>query len=209
MNIILIGHPGSGKGTQAKLLEKKFHTPHISTGDMFRAIAQENTSLGKEVCEIINSGSFVPDDVTLRVVKERISRDDCKNGFILDGFPRNGKQAMELDKIVKIDKAIHIHVEHTTVLKRLSTRWQCRKCNAIYGTDKMPKNDNICDKCSNALYQRKDDKPEKIMKRIEIYDRETKPLVDYYKDRGIFFTIEGEQSIDKVFEEICNILEKP
>lgn len=208
MNIILLGHPGSGKGTQAKLISRKFGIPHISSGEMFRDIAREDTGLGRKVRELINNGNFVPDGITLKVVKERLSKDDCGKGFILDGFPRNKNQAIELDKMARIDKAVHIHVEDTTVLKRLSSRWQCRKCNAIYGIVSMPKNDLLCDKCGTELHQRADDMPEKIKRRIEIYHDETKPLVDYYKNRGVFVTVDGEKGIDEVFRDICKVLEK-
>ncbi len=208
MNIVLLGHPGCGKGTQAKLLEKKYSIQHISTGEMFRATSRESTPLGRKIRKLIDEGRFVPDDVTIEAVRERLSKGDCKNGFILDGFPRNEAQAKELDKITGIDRAIHIHIEDSTVLKRLSERWQCRKCNAIYGMEHMPKKNRLCDNCGTELYQREDDKPEKILKRIDIYHRETKPLVDYYKKKGIFATIDGDKSIKEVFEDICKALGK-
>ncbi len=207
MRIILLGHPGSGKGTQAKLLSQRYNIPHISTGEMFRAVAKENTALGKEVEKIINSGSFVPDNVTVKVVKERLSRKDCKNGFILDGFPRSVQQAEEMYRLSGIDKVIHIHVEDSTVVKRLSARRQCRKCGTIYGLDRKPKKDLLCDKCKVALYQREDDKPDKIRKRIAIYHKETKPLIEYYKKKSLYETVDGEQGIEKVFSDICRILE--
>lgn len=208
MKIILLGHPGSGKGTEAKLIQKKFGILHISTGDIFRAISQENTELSREVKRLIGKGNFVPDNITIEVVKERLLKEDCKKGFVLDGFPRNINQAEELDKITKIDKVIHLHIEDETAVKRLSSRWQCKKCGNIYGLTSIPKNDKLCDKCKEKLYQREDDKPELVIKRIKIYHDETKPLIDYYNEKGIYFSIDAERSADDIFEDICSILKK-
>jgi len=208
MNIILLGHPGSGKGTEAKLIQKKYGIPHISTGDIFRAISQKNTELGRRAKELIGAGDFVPDDITIQVVKERLSKYDCKKGLILDGFPRNLNQAKELDKTVKIDKVIHLHIDDETAVKRLSARWQCKKCGIIYGINMRPRLDNLCDKCKERLYQREDDKPELVRKRIEIYHDETTPLIEYYKNKGIYSTVDGERGVEEVFEEVCKLLEK-
>ena len=206
MNIILLGHPGSGKGTEAKLIQKKFGVPHISTGDIFRSISQENTELGREVSRLIGSGNFVPDNITIKVVKERLSKEDCKNGFILDGFPRNLNQAKELDKFVNIDKVIHLHINDETAVKRLSSRWQCKKCGIIYGINIQPKNNHFCDECKEELYRREDDRPEVVINRIEVYHKETTPLIDYYKKKGIYYTINAERTVEEIFEDMCKII---
>ena len=208
MKIVILGHPGSGKGTEAKLIQKKYGIPHISTGDIFRSISQESTELGREVKRLIGSGNFVPDSITIKFVKERISKEDCKEGFILDGFPRNLNQAKELDKIIKIDKVIHLHIEDETAVNRLSSRWQCKKCGIIYGVNIKPKSDNTCDKCKEKLYQRDDDKPDLLRKRIKICHDETRPLIDYYKKKGIYFTVDGERGVEEVFKEVCKLLDK-
>ena len=208
MNIILLGHPGSGKGTESKLIQKKYGIPHISTGDIFRTISQEDTELGRRAKELIGAGDFVPDNITIQVVKERLSKYDCKKGIILDGFPRNLNQAKELDRLVKIDKVVHLHIEDETAVKRLSSRWQCKKCGIIYGINMMPKNNHFCDKCKEKLYQRDDDKPELLRKRIKIYHDETRLLIDYYKKKVIYFTVDGERGVEEVFEEVCKLLEK-
>lgn len=207
MNIILFGHPGSGKGTEAKLIEKKFRIKHISTGDIFRDIVKEDTELGRMVKGLIEKGNLVPDNITIEILRERISRDDCENGFILDGFPRNLNQAKELDKFVKMDKIIHINVSDETAMKRLSERWQCRDCNTIYGLTIKPKNDNLCDECGKELYQRDDDKPEFTRKRMNIYHEQTQPVIDFYKNKGNYYLIDGEKGVDEIFKDICNILE--
>ncbi|MBI2971846.1 MAG: adenylate kinase [Candidatus Aenigmarchaeota archaeon] len=207
MNIVLLGHPGSGKGTQAKLLQKKYGIAHISTGEMFRSIAKEHTELGRKVKSLIESGAFVPDDVTVRVVRERLAKPDCTKGFILDGFPRTEQQADELQNIAPIDHVIHIHVEDETVLKRLSARRNCARCGTVYGLDRVPKQSGTCDTCREPLAMRADDDPKKIKRRIEIYHAETKPLIDYYKRKRLYATVNGDQDIGKVFRDICGVLE--
>jgi adenylate kinase len=202
MNIILIGPQGSGKGTQAKLISKEYNIPHISTGDIFRETAKTNTKLGKKLKNLIDNGILVPDNVTNDVIKERLSKDDIKNGFVLDGYPRNLNQAEFLNSIIKIDHVFEIAVSDKESIKRLSSRRQCRKCNLIYGAVNPPKNDNKCDNCGEELYQRDDDKEDAIKKRLKTYHKQTEPLINYYKKKGLLVRINGEQSIEKIFDEI-------
>ena len=202
MKIVLIGPQGSGKGTQAKLLKEKFGIPHISTGDIFREAIAEKTELGLKAKEIIDKGNLVPDEITNKIVKERLQKEDCKKGFILDGYPRNINQAKALDSFAKIDYAVEIFVPDEISIKRLSSRRQCPKCGAIYGLDIPPKKDNICDKCGAELYQRDDDRPEAIKKRLEVYHKETEPVLDYYREKGILVRVDGTKPIKDVFEDI-------
>ena len=208
MNIVLLGHPGSGKGTMAALIKEKLKIPHISTGNIFREIANENTDLGGNVKKLIDKGNFVPDDIVIKIVKERLSKEDCKDGFILDGFPRTLKQAKELDQFRKIDKIINLHVEDETSVKRLLSRWQCKKCSIIYGLNMVPKENNKCDKCKHKLYQRDDDKLGVVRKRIKIYHDQTKPVVDYYSNKNNYFSIDAEGSVEEVFDRIYKVLKK-
>lgn len=208
MNLVLIGPQGSGKGTQAKLLKDKLRIPHLSTGDMFRENIAKKTELGMKAEAIIDSGKLVPDEITTAMVKDRLSKADCKNGFILDGYPRNLEQAEALDGFADIDHVLEIHVPDNVSVKRLSSRWQCRKCGAIYGISLIPKKKGVCDKCNGELYQREDDRPEAIKKRLEIYHKETKPLIDYYRKKGILATIDGDQEVEKIFEDVEEVLEK-
>lgn len=207
MNIVLIGPQGSGKGTQAKLLKEKFKIPHISTGDMFRDNIGKKTELGMKAKAIIESGKLVPDEITIGIVKDRLSKPDCKKGFILDGYPRNLAQAEALEGFAKANHALDIEVPDNVSIKRLSSRWQCRKCGAIYGITLIPKKKWFCDKDGSELYQRDDDKPEAIRKRLEIYHNETKPLIDFYKKKGILAEIDGNQPVEKIFEDIMELLE--
>lgn len=201
MNIIFIGAQGSGKGTQAKIISEKLKIPHISTGDLLRNV---KGNLKEQVDSYMHSGKLIPDELMLRVLEERLKQRDCKNGFILDGFPRNLSQANTLDKITKIDKVIEIFISDKQALKRLSGRWNCKKCGTTYNilTQPKPKEKGICDKCNLPLYQREDDKEEAIKARLKIYHRETEPVLKHYKSEKI----NGMQNIEKVTEDILKVL---
>ena len=201
MKLIFVGPQGSGKGTQAKLSAGKLGVAHISTGDLLR---NASGVLKKKIDEIINLGKLVPDELMLEILKERMNKEDAKKGLILDGFPRNLKQARELDKIVKIFKVIEIHISDKESVKRLSGRWNCRNCGAIYNVNTFPKPkiEGKCDKCSGDLYQREDDKEEAIKKRLRIYHEETEPILKHYTS----IKIDGARAIEKVSEEILEAL---
>lgn len=202
VKIIFIGPQGSGKGTQAKIISEKLNIPHISTGDLFRMLEGK---LREEVDSFINKGQLVPDELTVRILKERISKPDCKEGFILDGFPRNIAQAEMLDKITTIDKVILIDISDELAVERISSRLSCKKCGAVFNTiTNPPKRQNICDKCQGELYRRADDNPEAIKKRLETYHKETEPILKKYRE--IQITINGEEEIDKISEEILENL---
>lgn len=198
MNIIFIGPQGSGKGTLAKIISGKLKIPHISTGELFRNIQGR---LKQEIDSYINKGLLVPDELTIKLLKERIKKADCKNGFILDGFPRNLAQAKILKTITKIDEAIEIYISDSLAIKRILNRISCKKCGAVYNTiTNPPKKQNICDKCEGELYIRKDDNPEEIKKRLDTYHKETEPILKEYKD--ILIRVDGDQEINKIADEI-------
>lgn len=201
-NIVLIGPQGSGKGTQAAMIKKAFNIPHISTGDMFRENIKGGTELGKKAKALIDQGILVPDAITNAMVKDRLARDDCKNGFLLDGFPRTIAQAKALDKFAKINMVFEVHIDDTLAIKRLSNRRQCKKCGAIYGIDVPPAVAGICDKCGSDLYQRDDDKPEAIKKRLATYKKETTPILSHYKEKSVLIKVDGSKSLMEVFQEI-------
>jgi adenylate kinase len=199
VNIIFIGPQGSGKGTQAKIISEELGIVHISTGDLFRGLTKGE--LKEEVDSYINKGSLVPDEVTIKILRERISKEDCKKGFILDGFPRNVAQADLLDKITKIDKVVEINIKDELAIKRISSRLSCKKCGAVYNLEtNPPKRQDICDKCQGELYRRADDNPEAIKKRLETYYKETKPVLKKYE--SVLITIDGSQEIDKIADQI-------
>lgn len=204
MKLVMIGPQGSGKGTQAKLLKKKLNIPHISTGDMFRENIEKKTELGMKAKAIIDAGKLVPDEITTAMIKERLERDDCKKGFILDGYPRNLSQAGALDTFADIDFVLEIHVDDELSVKRLSMRRQCSKCGAIYGITIPPKEEGRCDKCGGELYQRDDDRPETIKKRLEVYHRETEPILDFYKEKAKVLKIDGSKPVQEIIDEILN-----
>ncbi|VVB78438.1 Adenylate kinase [uncultured archaeon] len=198
MNIIFIGPQGSGKGTQAKILAEELKIPHISTGDLFRGLAGE---LKNEVDSYINQGSLVPDELTTKILKERISKQDCKNGYILDGFPRNLNQAGLLEKITKINKVVEITLDDKLAIQRISSRISCKKCGTVYNlVTNPPKRKEICDNCQTELYRRADDNPDAIKKRLETYHNETSPILQKYK--SVLVSVNGDQEIDKIAEEI-------
>jgi adenylate kinase len=203
MNIIFIGPQGSGKGTQAKIISKELDLAHISTGDLFRALTKG--PLKEEIDSYINKGQLVPDELTIKLLKQRIEQEDCKKGFILDGFPRNLDQARLLDSIAKIDKVIEINITDELAIKRISSRLSCKNCGAIYNTQtNLPEKQDICDQCQSELYRRADDNPDAIKKRLETYHKETKPILKKYQ--SILITINGNQEIDKLAEQILENL---
>ena len=212
MQLLLMGPPGAGKGTQAVKLVEKFNIPQISTGDMFRAAVKEGTELGKKAKACMDAGTLVPDEVTIGIVRERLSKDDCKDGFILDGFPRNVEQAKALEKILdelgmKLTKVLNIHVPAADLIERAVGRRVCKKCGATYHVKfNAPKVKNVCDNCGENLYQRADDNEETMKNRLSVYEESTRPLIDYYEKVGLYTEIDGRQAIDKVTEDLVNVL---
>lgn len=208
-----MGPPGAGKGTQAVGLIEKFQIPHISTGDMFRAAIKAGTPLGLKAKEYMDAGSLVPDEVTIGIVAERLAEADCANGFLLDGFPRTNAQADALDKILanlqmNLDGVLNIEVEEAKLIERLTGRRICRQCGATYHmVFNSPSTEGICDKCGGELYQRSDDTLETAKNRLDVYNLQTQPLIDYYREKGILKEINGDQDIDKVLEDILAALE--
>ncbi|HDH02116.1 MAG TPA: adenylate kinase [Nitrospirae bacterium] len=212
MRIVLLGAPGAGKGTQAKKLVEKYGIPQISTGDILRKAVADGTPLGKEAKAYMDKGELVPDSVVIGLVKERLTRDDCKKGFILDGFPRNTAQAEVLDKVlnetnIPLQVALCVDVDMEILMKRLTGRRTCRQCGQMYNIYfSPPQKESVCDKCGGELYQRDDDKEETIRRRLEVYEAQTAPLIEYYKNKGILKTVEGTGDIDEIFANICSIL---
>lgn len=212
MHILLMGPPGAGKGTQAAKLVEKFGIPHISTGDMFRAAVKEGTPLGKQAKECMDGGQLVPDSITIGIVKERLAKADCCQGFILDGFPRTIDQADALDRTlvelgIKLDRVINITVPDGELVRRMTGRRVCKSCGATWHvTFHPPQNSDVCDKCGGMIHQRDDDKEETVVKRLTVYSAQTKPLIEYYQDKGLYTEIDGQQDIDDVFDDVvCSI----
>jgi len=209
MNIILFGPQGSGKGTQAKLSSEKYSIPHISTGDIFRENIKNKTELGQKVEKLINEGNLVPDEITNEIVKNRLKKDDCKNGFILDGFPRNIKQAEFLDTFTNIDLALEIWISDEEAIKRIGLRRTCPKCGAIYHlTHIVPKKEGLCDKCGTSLIIREDDKEESIKKRLITYHNETEKLIEYYQKKKVAQKVDGTGSVQEVNDRVSEIIDK-
>lgn len=212
MNILFMGPPGAGKGTQAMLIVNKYNLPHISTGDMFREAIANQTDLGMAAKKFMDKGSLVPDDVTIGIVNERLSQSDCQNGFLLDGFPRTVEQAKALDAIMKehykkIEHVINIDVPLDELKARLTGRRICKVCGATYHVIfNPPQHANVCDKCSGELYQRNDDHAESVENRLSVYTNQTKPLLDYYQQKGSLASVNGFDKIDVVFASIQGIL---
>jgi adenylate kinase len=208
MYILLMGPPGAGKGTQAEKLVENFKIQHISTGDMFRAAVKEGTELGKQAKACMDAGQLVPDSVTIGIVKERLAKPDCKQGFILDGFPRTIEQADARDRTlgelgIKLNRVINISVPADDLVSRATGRRICKGCGATYHVTFNPTSvAGKCDKCDGETYQRDDDREETITKRLAVYSAQTKPLVEYYQDKGLYTEIDGRQPIDKVFTDI-------
>jgi adenylate kinase len=202
-NFVIVGPQGSGKGTQADLLAKKLSIPHISTGDIFREMRTEDTPLGKQVRELIDNGKLVPDEITNKIVAERLSRKDALAGFILDGYPRNTSQSETLDRAKKISKCILIDVSDEESIKRIGARRICPSCKANFNTIYIkPKKEGVCDKCGAKLIIRDDDKPESVKFRLKKYHDETEPVLKFYEKKGVLLKIDGEQPIDKVFKDL-------
>lgn len=212
MKIILLGPPGAGKGTQAKSISQAYSIPHISTGDIFRKNISEKTPLGVEAKGYMDKGQLVPDELTINLVTDRLTHEDCKNGFLLDGFPRTVKQAEALDAFLNenkmaIDAALLIDVPSTLILERMTGRRVCPECGASYHIKNIPpKVEGICDLCGASLIQRKDDNLETVKERLDVYERQTQPLVDYYKEKGKLMSADGTKDIDVVFSDIRNML---
>ena len=212
MKIIMLGAPGAGKGTQAKQIADKYAIPHISTGDIFRANLKAGTELGKKAKEYMDQGLLVPDELTVALVADRIVKEDCKNGFVLDGFPRTIPQAEVLDKTLaemgeKMDYAIDVDVPDENIVNRMGGRRACVNCGATYHIVNIPtKVEGICDKCNSETILRDDDKPETVQKRLSVYHEQTQPLIDYYKSQGILKTVDGTRPMDDVFAAIVEIL---
>jgi len=212
MNIILLGPPGAGKGTQAKRMIDRYHIPQISTGDMLRAALKEGTPLGLEAKKYMDQGALVPDTVVVGLVRERIQKDDCSKGFMLDGFPRNVSQAESLDGMLgelgkKIDKVVCIEVPSSELLARLTGRRTCRACGAgFHVMFDPPKKDHVCDKCSGELYQRDDDNETTVSSRLQVYEAQTKPLIDYYEKQAKLLRINGLGSIQEIFDRVVSAL---
>ena len=208
-----MGPPGAGKGTQASDLIKRYQIPHISTGDMFRAAIKAGTALGKKAKEYMDAGSLVPDEVTIGIVAERLAEPDCSKGFLLDGFPRTVAQADALDKILvelqmTLDGVLNIEVDEEKLLERLTGRRICRKCGATYHmVFNPPTTENVCDKCGGELYQRSDDTLETAKNRLQVYNDQTQPLIEYYRGKGLLREINGDQEIAKVLQDIVEALE--
>lgn len=212
MQLLLMGPPGAGKGTQAAELVKKFDIPHISTGDMFRAAVKEGTELGKQAKACMDAGKLVPDEVTIGIVRERLAKADCKKGFILDGFPRTVEQADALKGILdglglQLTRVLNIHVPAEDLIERAIGRRICKKCGATYHVKFNPtKVEGVCDDCGGELYQRKDDNEETMRNRLAVYEASTKPLIDYYAQAGLYTQIDGRQPIEKVTEDLVHVL---
>lgn len=212
MKIIMLGAPGAGKGTQAKKIASKYSIPHISTGDIFRANIKNGTELGKKAKTYMDQGLLVPDELVVDLVVDRVAADDCANGYVLDGFPRTIPQAEALDAALEkkgeaMDYAINVEVPDENIVKRMSGRRACVACGATYHIEHIPpKTEGICDTCGKELILRDDDKPETVLKRLNVYHEQTQPLIDYYTGKGILKEVDGTKDMSEVFDEIVEIL---
>lgn len=212
MNLVLMGLPGAGKGTQAEKIVDKYGIPHISTGDMFRAAMKEGTELGLKAKSFMDQGALVPDEVTIGIVRERLSKEDCQNGFLLDGFPRTVPQAEALEDMLigldkKIDYVINIDVDQDILMERLTGRRICKNCGATYHlVFNPPANEGVCDRCGGELYQRADDNAETVENRLNVNIKQSKPLLDFYETKGYLRNIDGQQDINKVFSDVDQLL---
>lgn len=212
MKIIMLGAPGAGKGTQAKKIADKWQIPHISTGDIFRANIKQGTELGKKAKAFIDKGMLVPDELTIELIIDRLHQADCAEGYVLDGYPRTIPQAESLTSILNklgeaIDYAVNVDVPDENIVNRMSGRRACLNCGATYHIKYAPPvKEGICDRCQNELVLRDDDKPETVLKRLEVYHEQTQPLIDYYEKLGVLRTVDGTQNLEEVFQTIVDIL---
>ncbi len=212
MFFILLGAPGAGKGTQADIIVKEMSLPHVASGDLFRHALKNGTDLGKQAESYMKAGKLVPDEITIKMILERIAKDDCEKGCVFDGFPRTLEQAKALDAALEkqgksIEKAIYIEVPESVLLDRLTGRWVCRTCQSpFHQKNQPPKKEGVCDKCQGELYQRPDDKEETIKERLKVYFAQTMPLLEYYEKKGRLFRCNGNQHIDKVGKDIVKFL---
>ena len=212
MKIIMLGAPGAGKGTQAKMIAEKYQVPHISTGDIFRANIKNGTQLGVEAKKYMDQGLLVPDELTVKILLDRVAQEDCKNGYVLDGFPRTIPQAQVLDEALgklgeSIDYAIDVDVPDENIVKRMSGRRACLKCGATYHIEHVPpKAEGICDACQSELVLRDDDKPETVLNRLKVYHDQTQPLIEFYTAKGVLKTVDGTLDMQDVFRAITDIL---
>ena len=199
MNIVILGSPGVGKGTYAKILSDKYNIPRISVGDLFRKAIRNETELGKKIKDYVSRGDLVPDEMVIELVKERLKKDDCKNGFFLDGFPRTIAQAEAMEKFKKIDKVLNFVASDWVIMSRLGGRRTCRECGAIYHVKEIPpKVEGICDRCGGRLYQRSDEAPQAIKNRLRVYREKTKPVIDYFRKKGLLADIDANYTFEKV-----------
>ena len=212
MKIIMLGAPGAGKGTQAKMIAEKYQIPHVSTGDIFRANIKNGTELGMDAKKYMDQGLLVPDELTVKILLDRVAQEDCVNGYVLDGFPRTIPQAEVLDEALtklgeKIDYAINVDVPDENIVRRMSGRRACLKCGATYHIEHIPpKQEGICDSCGSELVLRDDDKPETVQNRLKVYHEQTQPLIDFYTARGVLKTVDGTVDMKEVFTAITDIL---
>lgn len=212
MKIIMLGAPGAGKGTQAQMIADKYEIPHISTGDIFRENVKKGTALGMEAKKYMDQGLLVPDELTVKILLNRVAQADCKNGYVLDGFPRTIPQAEVLDKAItelgeKIDYAINVDVPDENIIRRMSGRRACLACGATYHIEHIPpKQEGICDKCGKELVQRDDDKEETVKNRLDVYHKQTQPLIDFYTKQGVLRTVDGTMDMKDVFSAITALL---
>ncbi len=205
MNIVMLGSPGVGKGTYAKILSDKYNIPRISVGDLFRKAIKDETELGKKIRGYVSRGDLVPDEMVIELVKERLREDDCKNGFFLDGFPRTIAQAEAMEKFKKVDKAFNFVASDGVIMSRLGGRRTCRECGAIYHVENIPsKVEGVCDRCGGGLYQRSDETSQAIKNRLRVYREKTKPVVDYFRKKGLLADIDANyqfEEVDKVISQ--------
>ena len=212
MKIIMLGAPGAGKGTQAKMIAEKYSIPHISTGDIFRYNIKNGTELGKEAKKYMDQGLLVPDELTVKILLDRVAQDDCKNGYVLDGFPRTIPQAEVLEEALtklgdRIDYAINVEVPDENIVKRMGGRRACVNCGATYHIEHVPpKKEGICDNCGSELILRDDDKPETVKNRLSVYHKQTQPLIDFYAKKGLLKEVDGTMDMNDVFAAIVKIL---